>query len=290
MDWKKLLYPPVWLLIILTAVSAGGLTLVFVKGWERTAFAYGLYALAFYTLCALCLFLLTVFPRRCAQLRRRLYGYPLTRRYLTNSAFRDKVSLELALAISLLYMVVNLWFWYQSHSWWFVVLAAYYLILATIRLLLTRYVRNEGKSLSAQWRCARSCAYILLLVNLCLSGAVLMILYRQRGYDYPGVLIYVMALYTFYSTTHAVVDLVRCRRLVSPVMSAAKVVGLSAALVSMLNLETAMFAQFGRDMSVEDRNLMIMLTGAGISMVIVTLSVALIVDATRALRGEKDGK
>ena len=103
-------------------------------------------------------------------------------------------------------------------------------------------------------------------------------------------MIYVMALYTFYSTTHAIVDIVKYRSLGSPIMSTAKIVALSAALVSMLNLETAMFAQFGAQMPQQDRNLMIILTGAGISIVVVTLSIILIARATKEIRREKYGK
>jgi len=73
-------------------------------------------------------------------------------------------------------------------------------------------------------------------------------------------------------------------------MSTAKIVSLSAALVSMLNLETAMFAQFGADMAQQDQNLMIMLTGGGISVTVVTLSVILIVKATKEIRRENHGK
>jgi len=129
-----------------------------------------------------------------------------------------------------------------------------------------------------------------LLINLSLSGAVLMILYQHRGYDYPGVMIYVMALYTFYALTMSIVDIMKYRKMESPIMSTAKIVSLSAALVSMLNLETAMFVQFGTDMAQQDQNLMIMLTGAGISITVVTLSVILIVRATKEIRREKYGK
>ena len=73
-------------------------------------------------------------------------------------------------------------------------------------------------------------------------------------------------------------------------MSTAKIVSLSAALVSMLNLETAMFARFGAEMPRQDRNLMVMLTGAGISATVITLSVSLIVKATKEIRREKHGK
>ena len=103
-------------------------------------------------------------------------------------------------------------------------------------------------------------------------------------------MIYVMAMFTFYSTICAIVDIVKYRKLGSPILSTGKIVGLSAALVSMLNLETAMFAQFGGDMPLESQQLMIILTGAGVSIVVVTLSVILIVTATKAIRREKNGK
>ena len=73
-------------------------------------------------------------------------------------------------------------------------------------------------------------------------------------------------------------------------MSTAKIVSLSSALVSMLNLETAMFAQFGGDMSPENQQIFIILTGAGVSIVVVSLSVMLIVNATKAIRREKNGE
>ena len=98
-----------------------------------------------------------------------------------------------------------------------------------------------------------------------------------------------MAAYTFYTTIHAIVDIVKYRKLGSPVMSTAKIVSLSAALVSMLNLETAMFAQFGGEMPARDQRIMIAATGGGISVIVVTLSVLLIVKATKEIRSCNHG-
>ncbi len=290
MDWKKIgkrmLFPPIWLMALLTAVSAALLVTVFVKGWEQSPVAYAVYVLAFYTLTVVSIFCALVLPKQYRQIKEKIYRNPLGRRYLTDRAFRTNISLHLSLCISLLYVAVNLLSWYWVRSWWFVVLAIYYVIMALMRFLLVRYFRKNriGSSLLAEWKRSRVCAAILLLVNLSLSGAVLMILYRNRGYDYPGMLIYVMALYTFYSTTHAIIQLVKYRKLGSPVMSTAKIVSLSGALVSMLNLETAMFAQFGADMTPESQQIFIILTGAGVSITVVTLSVILITKATVEIR------
>ena len=296
MDWKKigkkLLFPPFWLMVIFTLVSTIALTLVFVKGMEQSPPAYIVYVLAFYTLSTVSVFCAFVLPNRYKEIKRKIYDTPLGNRFMTDRVFCTNVSLSVSFVISMFYVWINLWSWHLLQSWWFMVLAVYYGIMAVMRFLLVRYVRIQkiGTSLLKEWKRSRICAYILLLINLSLSGAVLMILYQSKGYDYPGVMIYVMALYTFYAAIHSIVDIVRYRKLGSPVMSTAKIVSLSGALVSMLNLETAMFAQFGASMSPENQRIFIILTGAGVSITVVTLSVILIVNANKEIRRIKNGK
>ena len=296
MDWKKLgkklLFPPVLLMVILVIISAVALTLIFVKGLEESIPAYIFYVLAFYTLTVVTIFCAMVLPKQYSTIKQKIYDNPLGNRYMTDRVFRTNVSLSISFVISMLYVGINLWSWHMLGRYWFMVLAVYYVIMAVMRFLLVRYVRIQkiGTNMLGEWKRSRVCACILLLINLSLSGAVLMILYQHRGYDYPGVMIYVMALYTFYALTMSIVDMVKYRKMGSPVMSTAKIVSLSAALVSMLNLETAMFAQFGGEMTRENQQIFIILTGAGISITVVTLSVVLIVKATKEIRRGKYGK
>lgn len=296
MDWKKfgkkLLFPPIWMMVILVIASAVALTLIFVKGMEESIPAYIVYVLAFYTLSVVTIFCAMVLPKQYSTIKQKIYDNPLGNRYMTDRVFRTNISLSISFVISMLYVGINLWSWHMLGSYWFMVLAVYYVIMAVMRYLLVRYVRIQkiGTNLLGEWKRSRICAYILLLTNLSLSGAVLMILYQHRGYDYPGMMIYVMALYTFYALTMSIVDIVKYRKMGSPIMSTAKIVSLSAALVSMLNLETAMFAQFGGEMSPKNQQIFIILTGAGISITVVTLSVILIVRATKEIGRENYGK
>ena len=296
MDWKKIgkkiLFPPVWLMVLLTIASAVLLTIVFVKGMEQSIPAYVVYVLAFYTLSVVSIFCVLVLPKQYKEIKQKIYDNPLGNRFMTDRVFRTNISLCVSFVISMLYVGLNVWSWHMLRSYWFMVLAVYYVIMAVMRYLLVRYVRIQriGTSILGEWKRSKVCAYILLLINLSLSGAVLMILYQSKGYDYPGIMIYVMALYTFYSTIHAIVDIVKYRKLGSPIMSTAKIVSLSGALVSMLNLETAMFAQFGADMSMENQRIFIILTGAGVSITVVTLSVMLIVNANKEIRRIEDGE
>jgi len=295
MEWnpflKKLLYPPLWLLLPLTAGCAAGLAYIFLQGMEAHPIAYAVYAVSFYTLCAATVYCVTVLPGQLRNMRRKFSESRLGSRYLSDRSYRARISLHVSFTVYLLYTALNLFLFFRMDSWWFLVLTVYYGIMAILRFLLMRYIlRHEpGADLRKEWSRSRLCAAILLLVNLCLSGSVLMILYQDKGSDYPGMMIYVMALYTFYSTIHALVDLPRYRKLGSPILSTAKVVSFCAALVSMLNLETAMFAQFGADMAPEHQRIFIILTGAGVSIAIVTLSIHLIVKATKERRRTHHG-
>lgn len=290
--WKKLVFPPVWLIVLLFIVSAVALPLVFVKGLSETPIAYVVYVVAFYTVSVISVFCGMVLPKKYKSIRGKIYAHPLGHRYMTDAAFKTHVSLYASLTANLLYVGVNVLSWFLYRSMWFVILAGYYVILAVMRFLLVRYVRiNElGKNRLGELQRARLCSCILLLLNFVLTGAVMMILYQNKGFEYHGILIYVMASYTFYITTHAIIDLVKYRKYQSPVMTTSKIIALSSALVSMLSLETAMFSQFGGDMAPENKWLMIALTGAGVSIAVIVMSVYMIVKTAQEIKEEKNGR
>jgi len=289
LNWKKLiklLYPPLWVIILLAPICTAALILTFIGGYEAHPLAYVTYVLSFYTLTIIVMKCIKVIPRHYKSAKQRIYNNPVGKRYMTDMPFRNHVSLYSSLAVNLLYVAVNVISGFLYNTAWFFILAFYYTILAAMRFLLLRFVNKTGvgnNRLKELFR-SRLCGYILLLINLALSGAVLMILYRNKGYEYHGILIYAMAAYTFYITAFAIVNLVKYRKLGSPVMTMSKIIGVAAALVSMLSLETAMFSEFGGDMSPENQRLMIALTGAGVSITIITMSVYSIVKNSREIK------
>ena len=286
MNWKKLLYPPFWLQLILIFASAAGLTAVFVNGGEEHPIAYAIYVFAFYTLTVVSIFCATKGPAQFRRIKAKADANPTVNRFLTDPEFSGRVSLYASFAVNLLYAAVNVVSFYLYRSYWFVCLAIYYTILAVTRFLLVRYVRVQslGSNLMGELKRSRLCSYIMLLLNLFLSGAVLMIVYQNKGYEYHGMMIYVMALYTFYTTANAIKNVLKYRKFGSPVMATAKMISLAAALVSMLNLETAMFASFGADMSREDQRTMIFFTGAGVSIAVIAMSVYTAVRSTKEIK------
>ena len=155
-----------------------------------------------------------------------------------------------------------------------------------MRFLLVCYVKKNkiGENYLGELKRARICAYFLMTVNLVLSGAVLMMVFFGRGFQYQGVLIYVIALYTFYTTIIAIVDMVKYRKYKSPIMSVTKVIKMTTAMFSMLFLETAMLAQFGADTSEDEKRIMIIATGAGICVMVVFMAVYMIVQTSKEIK------
>lgn len=290
-DWKaickKLLFPPLWLSLLFAAVSAVALTAVFVKGWDTTTAVCVIliYIFSFYTLTVWCLFFWKTFPGFYRYTKEKVYANRYANRYFTDAAFKTHVSLYTSLAINLFYVATNAISAVLYNTIWFGIFAVYYAILAIMRFLLVRYFnRNSiGTSRLGELKRSRLCAYILMLVNIVLSGVVLMMVYN-RGFEYQGMLIYVMAMYTFYITVSAIIDLIKYRKLGSPIMSASKVIKFTAALFSMLSLETAMFSQFGEEASPEMQRIMILATGGGIAVIVVIMAMYIIIRNTREIK------
>ncbi len=291
MDWKTLLRraaaPPLQLALPLAVLCAAGLTGVFLRGWQDHPAAPVLYALSAYVLAVL----VPHTVRGGRRVRRRVHAHPLGHRWLTDPAFRTRISLCSSLGVNLLHAAVNLFSGIRTHALWFYSLAGYHGTLSLMRFLLLRYV-NHGQGAGsgpAGLRISRLCAGILLLMDLLLAGSVLLMICQDRGFDYPGTLIYAAAAYTFYSTISAICHLVKYRRYRSPVLSTAKAVSLAAALVSMLSLETAMLTRFGTGTDEAFRRLMIAATGGGVSLSIAALSICIIIQTTREIRREPHG-
>lgn len=288
---KKLLFPPLPLILLLSAASGWWLWKVFSTGQDTSPFACCGYVLSFYTLTVLCLYAIFTLPGKLQQWNERIHRNPFLHRYLTVGQFRAGFSLYLSLCLNLAHACLQAFQWYHQKDRWFVILAGYYTILSVMRFLLAGYVRRHtiGADPTAEWKRGRICGWILLLVNLTLSAAVGMMLLKNRGYHYGAYSIYAIALYTFYAVIHALREIWKGRHLRSPVVTTGKVVSLSAALVSLLNLESGMLSQFGPDLSSFTKGLYILLTGIGVSVIILTLSGTLIARATKEIRSANHG-
>ena len=176
--------------------------------------------------------------------------------------------------------------WFASK--WFMVLAGYYLVLCLSKgLILSQSSRSIGRPSRARtqraWRIYRTCGLLLVALSLSLLGVAVLIVREGQGFVYRGNLIFVVALFDFYSLTSALVYLIRNRKRHSPAIVAIKCLNFASSLVSMLSLQTAMFASFGGEMAPADQQRMNALTGAAVCVLLATLGIGMVVQASRRL-------
>lgn len=280
---NQVLFPPVALVIISVPVAAALLTHTFLYGDEASPVAYLSYLISAYALILVCARLIRM-PKE--GFRNALHRNQYTHRYLTDVSFKTHISLYLSLGLNLLFAAMKLFFGAYYGSVWYGTLAVYYILLAVMRFLLLRHVNRNaiGKDLILELRQYRLCGMILMLMNIVLSGVVVLVLMDNEGFYYAGYLIYVVAMYAFYNIITAVRDIIRYRRYQSPVLSAAKAIKLAAALVSMLSLETAMLAQFNTgERSPIFKKAMTGSTGGGVCLFVFLMAVYMIAASTRQI-------
>lgn len=223
---------------------------------------------------------------RNSRLMRKLHENAQLARYLDNPLFRTEINLYFGTAVNALYIFIKFFSGMALRSGWLIAFAMYYTVLTILRASLVNYIRQHEmkRDLSAEYRRYRLVGILLLGLNVVLSGIISRMIAHNDAYDYPGVLIYAMAAYTFYAVILSILGLVQYRRHGSPILSAIKVVNLTAALVALLSLEAAMLQRFGEPDDGVFRGTMIGISGLVSSLILLSMSITMIVHASKKLK------
>lgn len=287
---KKLFCLPPLPTVLLSLFGYGFIIVVAAFGIQEPVLQYASYFASAYALIITITGLVYV-KTATGSVKKYVSEHPLMKRFrstvvgekfLTDIRFRTGLMLYKGFFINLLYIVMKLISGIYYRSTWFVSLAAYYALLAVMRLILARRVGVQNEEL--ELRRYRLCGIMLLFMNQALAGIVIFMVHQNKGFDYPGLLIYAMALYAFYAVITATVDMIKTRRHKSPILSAAKAINLVAALVSILSLETAMLAQFGGDDDPLFRKVMTGATGGGVCTIVIFMAIFMIARANKNLK------
>lgn len=243
----RILRPPKRALLIVPLISFAALIFVFIYEKTESMLAYPIYCMSAYSLTVLCAAVPNVVRKttqmiKNSRIMRRISSVEIMDRYLADMAFRGKLSIYQGMTVNFLYTIFRAVTGIRYASAWFISMAVYYLILGIIRAYLIvcykeRHVKDENI-------CYKNTAWFLFLLNVPMGGMIILMIQTDLGFSYPGYVIYLSALYTFYTLIIAVRNLVKFRRVGSPILSAAKVLNFIAAMMSILGLQTAMISQF----------------------------------------------
>ena len=274
---ERLLHPPKWVLLTLPPIVFAELAYVLLKG-KNSMPAYMIYCMSAYCLTIWVLPLPRLFRKAKANMIHRLTGTVFGGKYIGDLAFRGSVNIYQGMMINFLYVVFRIFVGIRYSSVWFLTIAIYYLLLGIMRLSLILSYRN--RSVKSELRCYRRTAWLLFLLNIPMGGMIVLMVLTDSGYSYPGYVIYLSALYTFYTIILAIVNLVKFRKLGSPILSAAKVLNFVAALMSLLGLQTAMISQFSTE-GEDFRRRMNAITGGGVWFSVILIAVYMLLHSRK---------
>lgn len=292
----RMMRPHFLIILWLAIFSAAALIYVFSNGMEKTAIAYIAYPVSAYTLTVAVIACTdAVKSSKNSTIVQRALNRPIVNRYLNDTVFRGEVALYFSLAINLIYVIFKLTMGIMYDSLWFVALAAYYAVLSIMRVRLVKAVRKDDEQETAREKIIcelkeyRNIGFLMLLLNAAMFGVIYQVISNDMGYEYPGYIIYVTAVYVFYMLVKASVNLLKHRRLNNPLLSASKFITFAGALMSMLALQTAMLFRFGAD-NVAFRRLMNALSGSVVLIVIIASAVYMIATANYQLKKRRNRK
>lgn len=272
---QKLLHPPGWVLIFVPLLSFAALAAVFIRQCPENILVYLIYSLSAYSL-TIWLAALPGLTKRAksammgSKLMRKAAASPIMGRYFKDLAFRGSISIYQGIAVNLFYVAFRIMAAIRYASVWFLSMAVYYLVLGGLRAYLIVCYRRRTPELER--RCYHTTAWFLFLLNIPMGGMIVLMVRTDSGFSYPGYVIYLSALYTFYTMITSAINLIRFRRLGSPILSAAKVLNFVAAMMSILGLQTAMISRFSEN-GEDYRKMMNAITGGFVYGIVILIAI-----------------
>lgn len=259
--------------------------LAFGTSLKSTSAIYVCYFLSAYGLTLLVFNVILAVPPMIAKMKEM----PVVGRYMQDSYYKVWLSLRFSFAVNLLFAVVKMFYAVRSSSFWEGGLAGYYILLCIVRYFLLRRVPVSPDAVDEQkeWKDAKAAGHILFALDVALVGIATQIVRDGQSYYYAGSLIYVMALYAFYSVGASVNGLIKYRKFKSPLLSATKTVNLTCGMVAILSLETAMLTRYAGPDELRFSQTMTACTALVICLIALALAATMVTKARKNIKQVK---
>ncbi len=244
--WKRIAAWRIWrphplLIGILSVLSAVGLTWVFLTGRDYIWYAFVLYGVSAYALITLCVGI----PGIIAFFRRNTKKDPVFRsiqRLEGDGAFGLGMYIEQF--INFCYGGFKLVSGIVIGSAWVGADGLYNFTQGTIQLYQILRHRN-AKEIKKQWQVYRNCGYLMIFVNLTMTGMMFQMIQMGRHADNSEIGIIATAAFTFYKLISAIVEMAKDRKHKNPVDSAVHFLNFGQGLYNLFVLQVGLLWTFG---------------------------------------------
>ncbi|MBQ8749290.1 MAG: hypothetical protein IJW32_06035 [Clostridia bacterium] len=285
--WDKIKQPNGWYLalfyVFFVCVVTTTIVLV-VKVQVQTVLHYVLYfvsavSLAYFVY-SICYFS-PIIKKKFIQFLKR---HKFTNELLSSFGYRTLVFSIISFILNISYVVFIGVLAFKTLSPWYISITAYYLILIFMKGNIF-YSKKKYNTEIKKARAYRFCGIMFILLTIAFSGVIVLIYKSNMYFEYAGLMIYAVALYTFYRLTLSIINIVKAKKQDDLYVQSIRNVNLVSALVSLVVLQVAMFQAFSPQDNLGVANA---LTGGAVSLVVLGLGIFMIVKANKILKGMEE--
>lgn len=206
---------------------------------------------------------------------------PFGARFFDDYTFRTVLTTLPTFLINVAYTLYNGVIGIVNQSPWFITMAVYYSLLGIMRYQAvsterkTTFMEDRKLIRKKQLSVIRTDGILLLVLNIALIGVIILTITKDTAKRYSEIMVISIAAYTFYKIITSVMNMIKVRKLQSPILITIRNIGVADALVSMLTLQMTMLASF-QERSSLDINRMNAMTGMGVCVLISILGASMI--------------
>ncbi len=279
--------PPIPLFIITFLFVTASLLLV-LSEYIDTIPAYTVYSIALYLAIRSTIVGIKLWRHG---LKPWLMKFEVARRFTSDFGYKTLLMAICSLSASLFFAVTKLGTAVYIGSWWLCAFAAYYIILALLRIYNLNGIRVKSKKediLLHEHSTRRNTGFILLVLTAVFYTLVNFMYFDGEGLSYPRYMIYVAALYTFTRFGFAIKNFIKAKKNDSPLTASLREISGADALVSVVSLQSAMFYSFATEG--EDTNTANAITGLCVCALILALALYIIISSNKRIKKLQEEK
>ena len=264
--------------LLFLIVVAGTICLVVLVP-EHTIWHYLLYPISALVLAYFVYIVIYYTPKIKSKIVQLLKKYPFTNKMLENYGYRTIIISIISFILNVAYLAFLFVISIMSSSIWYLTIAIYYLVLSFMKGIVF-YSKKKYPSETAQLKTHRFCGYMFIALTVALSGIIVLIYTSNMTFEYAGLMIYVVATFTFYKLTLAIFNMFKARKQSDILIQTIRNINLASALVSIIVLQVELFQAFSPESNLGFAN---GLTGAGISIIILLIGILMIINSNKKL-------
>ncbi len=182
---------------------------------------------------------------------------------------------QMSLALNMIYALYNVGLGVFGGSWWYLTLAAYYVVLSVMRFCVVLTSRKKVKNGVSDEFVMRFTGFMFMFLSVVLAGTTYLSMRSDQGIRYHEIVMITIALYSFIKITYAIVRLVQSKKEHSISLKTLRNISFADALVSIFSLQRSMLVSFD-GMTQSDIAVFNSLTGSAVYILVFVLGLNLI--------------